>query len=46
MERLWNKESNETKTKWFVLTIREKSFFENQQNSLIKFGGNDEFFYF
>ena len=38
-------ESNETKIKRFGLKIREKSLFENQQKSVIKFGQNDKISY-
>ena len=38
----WNKESNERKIEWFGHKIREKSLFENQQKSALKFGQKDE----
>ena len=33
IEIWWNKESNETRIEWFGLKIRDKSLFQNQQNS-------------
>ena len=42
MESWWNKESNEIKIKWFGIKIMEKSLFENQQKSVLKFGRKDE----
>ena len=44
MESWWNKESNETKIKWFQFKIREKSLFQNQQKSKPNFGENEEQF--
>ena len=38
----WNKESNETKIKRFGLKIREKSLFQNQQNSAPNLGENEK----
>ena len=37
-----NNESNEIKNKLFGLKIREKSLFQNQQNSAFIFGRNNE----
>ena len=37
-KRWWNKESNEIGIKWFGLKIREKSLFQNQQNSRSNLG--------
>ena len=38
----WNKESNETKIKWFGLKIREKFLFQNQQKFAPNLGENEE----
>ena len=46
MKSWWNKESNETKIEWFGINIREKSLFENQKKSALKFGRKDEFYDF
>ena len=40
----WNKESNETRIKWYRLKIREKSLFQNQQKSEPNLGKNEEQF--
>ena len=41
-ESWWKEESNETKSKWFGIIIREISFFQNQKNFRLKFGENEE----
>ena len=41
-ESWWNKESNETRIKWFKLKIKEKSLFLNQKKSKPNLGENEE----
>ena len=42
MESWWNKESNETRLKWFKIKIREISLFQNQQQFEPNLGENEE----
>ena len=41
-ESWWKEESNETKIKWFVIIIKEISYFQNQKLFGPKIGENEE----